>query len=274
MSHAVRDLPLDVRLMQGTTRALLWLFVAGCLVAVGNWLIQRNWWDIRAVRLEGDLQRVNPVTIRADALPRLQGNFFTINLASAQRAFEQLPWVRAAVVQRLWPMELAVTLHAQKPAAIWSDGGATELLNTEGQPFSANLGEVQGLGLPRFSGPQGSGGQVLQMANALRPLLVQHRQTIAALSLGGGGNWRLQTASGLRIDLGDAPQNPALQQRLVQFLELAPQLEARYGHRIDSVDLRYPNGFAVHLQGVDLPGMKPRGASAGKAGTQPPGKDN
>ena len=272
MNHA-RDLPLDVRLMQGTTRAQLWLFAAGCLVAVGNWLMQRNWWDIRAVRLQGDLQRVSPVTVRADVLPRLQGNFFTVNLAAAQRVFEQLPWVRAAVVQRLWPMELAVTLRAQTPAAIWSDGGATELLNTEGQPFSANLGEVQGLGLPRFSGPAGSGAQVLQMATALRPLLAHQGQTLAALALGGGGNWQLQTASGLRIDLGDAPQAAATQQRLAQFLELVPQLESRYGHRIDSADLRYPNGFAVHLQGVELPGMKSRGASAGKAGTRPAGKN-
>ena len=38
-------------------------------------------------------------------------------------------------------------------------------------------------------------------------------------------------------------------------MTLMPQLEARYGRSIDSVDLRYPNGFAVHLQGVDLPGM-------------------
>lgn len=273
MSHA-RDLPLDVRLMQGTTRALLWLFAAGCVVAVGNWLMQRNWWDIRAVRLQGDLQRISPVVVRADVLPRLRGNFFTVNLAAAQRVFEQIPWVRTAVVQRLWPMQLAVTLHAQTPAAIWSDGGATELLNTEGEPFSANLGEVQGLGLPRFSGPPDSGAQVLQMATALRPLLARRGQTLEALALGSGGNWQLQTASGLRIDLGNAPRSAATQQRLVQFLELAPQLESRYGHRIDSADLRYPNGFAVHLQGVELPGMDKPARPARKAGTRSPGKDN
>ncbi|MDD4886178.1 MAG: cell division protein FtsQ/DivIB [Thiomonas sp.] len=255
-SYAPRELPLDIRLMQGTSRALYWLVALGCLFVAGHWLMQRSWWDIRAVRLQGDLQRISAVTVRADALPQLQGNFLTINLAQAQRVFEQLPWVRAAVVQRLWPMELAVTLQAQQPVAFWREpGGAAQLVNAEGQPFTANLGEVQGLGLPQFSGPAGSSAQVLQMSQTLQPLLQGAHQAVAALALGSGGNWSLQTRAGLHIDMGSAPDSMATEQRLKQFLELKPQLEARYGRAIDSVDLRYPNGFAVHLQGVDLPGM-------------------
>ncbi|MGC9163047.1 MAG: cell division protein FtsQ/DivIB [Thiomonas sp.] len=254
---AASELPLDIRLMQGTTRALYWLLALGCLFAAGHWLMQRSWWDIRAVRLQGDLQRINPVTVRAEALPQLQGNFLTINLAQAQRVFEQLPWVRSAVVQRLWPMELLVTLQTQQPVALWRDrGGTPQLLNAEGQPFNANLGEVQGLDLPQLSGPAGSGAQVLQMSRTLQGLLQPFGQTLAALTLGSAGNWSLQTRSNLRIDLGSAPDSPATRQRLRQFLQLMPQLQARYGRPIDSADLRYPNGFAVHLQGVELPGMK------------------
>jgi cell division protein FtsQ len=99
--------------------------------------------------------------VRAEALPQLQGNFLTINLMQAQRVFEQLPWVRSAVVQRLWPMELLVTLQTQQPVALWHDrGGVLQLLDAEGKPFNANLGEVQGLDLPQLSGPAGSGAQV------------------------------------------------------------------------------------------------------------------
>jgi len=250
------NLPLDVRLMQATSRALLWLVAAAAAVAAGHWLMQRSWWDIRAVRLQGDLQRISPVTVRAEALPQLKGNFLTINLAQAQRVFEQLPWVRSAVVQRLWPMQLAVTLQVQQPVAVWHEpGSATQLLNPQGQAFTANLGEVQGLGLPQLSGPAGSGAQVLQMYQSLQSLLHGFGQNLAALTLGSGGNWTLQTQTGLRVDLGSAPASPATRQRLKQFFDLMPQLQTRYGRTIDSADLRYPNGFAVHLQGVDLPGM-------------------
>ncbi|MGE0069237.1 MAG: cell division protein FtsQ/DivIB [Thiomonas sp.] len=255
-SYAPRELPLDIRLMQGTSRALFRLVALGCVFVVAHWLMQRGWWDIRAVRLQGDLQRISPVTVRAEALPQLQGNFLTINLAQAQRVFESLPWVRSAVVQRLWPMQLAVTLQAQQPVAIWHQpGSAPQLVNAQGQAFTANLGEIQGLGLPQFGGPAGTSAQVLQMSQTLQPSLQEFHLTIAALTQGGGGNWTLQTRSGLRIDLGSAPDSAATQTRLKQFLTLKPQLEARYGHAIDSADLRYPNGFAVHLQGVDLPGM-------------------
>ncbi len=255
-AYAAREVPLDIRLMQGTSRALFWLFALGCVFVGGHWLMQRSWWDIRAVQLQGDLQRISPVTVRAEALPKLQGNFLTINLAQAQRVFEDVPWVRTAVVQRLWPMRLAVTLQAQQPVALWREpGGAPQLVNAEGQTFTANLGEVQGLGLPQFSGPAGTSAQVLQMSQTLQALLQPFHQALAALDQGSGGNWSVQTRSGLRIDLGSAPDSAATQTRLKQFLTLMPQLEARYGRSIDSADLRYPNGFAVHLQGVELPGM-------------------
>ena len=254
--YAPRELPLDIRLMQGTSRALYWLVALGCVFVAAHWLMQRSWWDIRAVRLQGDLQRISPVTVRAEALPQLQGNFLTINLAQAQRVFENLPWVRTAVVQRLWPMRLGVTLQAQQPVALWREpGSAPQLVNVQGQAFTANLGEVQGLGLPLFSGPVGTSAQVLQMSQTLQPLMRAFQQNVVALALGSGGNWSVQTRSGLHIDLGSAPDSAATQTRLKQFMTLMPQLESRYGRAIDSADLRYPNGFAVHLQGVDLPGM-------------------
>lgn len=250
-SVASRDLPLDVRLMQGTTRALLWLFALGVLAVAGNWLAQRSWWDIRAIRIEGDVRHISPMTIRAEALPKLSGNFLTVNLGAAQQAFEQLPWVRQALVQRLWPMQLLVTLRAQHPVAYWQEGGGTaQLLNTEGQPFAANLGEVQGLGLPSYSGPAGSGPQVLATAQTLAPVLAAAHRRLVALHLGDDGNWRLQTGDGLRIDLGLHPTDAGTVERLRQFLALAPQLAARYGRAVVSADLRYPNGFAVHLQGA------------------------
>jgi Cell division septal protein len=172
MSHyAPRELPLDIRLMQGTSRALFWLVALGCLFVAGRLadaaqLVGRS----AQCGSRADLQRISPVTVRAEALPQLQGNFLTINLAQAQRVFESLPWVRTAVVQRLWPMQLAVTLQAQQPVAIWREpGSAAQLVNTQGQAFTANLGEVQGLGLPQFSGPAGTSAQVLQMSQTLQP---------------------------------------------------------------------------------------------------------
>ncbi|MHB0921010.1 MAG: cell division protein FtsQ/DivIB [Thiomonas delicata] len=253
-----RELPLDIRLMNVTSRALLWLFMLGALAVAGNWLVQRPWWAIRSVRVEGNLQHVSATALRGEALPRLQGNFFTVSLAAAQQAFDQVPWVRKAVVQRVWPLSLLVTLEAQQPLAFWSDGSSVVgLVNTHGQLFEANLGEVQDMALPSFSGPAGSEGRVAQMYAELSRDFAPLKWKIVKLEMGAEGNWRVQVEDGPRLDLGSDHDAQAFQQRLQRFLVLAPRVQARYGRALTSADLRYSNGFAVRLAGVDLPGGKP-----------------
>ena len=41
-------------------------------------------------------------------MQKLKGNFFTLDLAEAKRVFESVPWVRQAVVSRVWPNRLTV----------------------------------------------------------------------------------------------------------------------------------------------------------------------
>ena len=265
------EVPLDIRLMNFTSRALVWLFAIGALVVAGNWLMQRPWWAIRSVQVQGQLQHVSATALRGEALPRLQGNWFTVNLHAAQQAFDQIPWVNKAVVQRVWPLSLLVTLEAQKPLAIWNDGSVpVGLVNTSGQLFEANLGEVQDMALPHFSGPAASQARVTQMYSQLTQAFATLHWKVTALELGAEGNWRVQIQGGPRLDLGSDHDAVAFNQRLQRFLALAPEVQQRYGRRLASADLRYSNGFAVHLVGVELPSaktdsktMKPQGKPSG-----------
>ncbi len=252
------EVPLDVRLMNFTSRALVWLFALGALVVAGNWLMQRPWWAIRSVQVQGQLQHVSATALRSEVLPSLQGNWFTVKLPAVQQAFDQVPWVHKAVVQRVWPLSLLVTLEAQQPLAIWSDGSApVGLVNTQGQLFEANLGEVQDLVLPHFSGPADSQPRVTQMYRQLSQDFAPLKWKLTALELGAEGNWRLQIQDGPRLDLGSDHDAQAFNQRLQRFLALAPGVQTRYGRSMASADLRYSNGFAVRLVGVEMPGAKP-----------------
>jgi cell division protein FtsQ len=49
------------------------------------------------------LRHVNAPSVRANALGKLAGNFFTLDLNTARQAFESVPWVRHASVRREWP---------------------------------------------------------------------------------------------------------------------------------------------------------------------------
>ena len=265
-----QDLPLDIRLMNFTSRALVWLFVLGALAAGGNWLLQRPWWSIRSVRVEGALQHVSATSLRSQALPRVQGNWFTVSLGAVQQAFEQVPWVRKAVVQRVWPLSLLVRLQEQQPVALWLDasGNAVSLVNAQGESFEANLGEVQDLGLPRFFGPPASQQQVTAMYRDLQQRFAPLRWRIASLGLGAQGDWQVQVAQGPSIDLGNDDDPQAFADRLQRFVRLDPGVAAHYGRAVVSADLRYANGFAVKLAKDDSgAGMAAHGARGASRGT-------
>ena len=79
--------PMDVKLMNTTSLGLGLAFV-GMLVAFGmSWLLQQNFFRLTAIRVGGDLNHNTAVTLRANVVPKLTGNFFTVDLPRAQAAF-------------------------------------------------------------------------------------------------------------------------------------------------------------------------------------------
>src|SRR5437899_738300 len=113
------QVPGDLRLMHATASTLFVIAgVALCVLAL-NWLIHRPVFALRAIRIEGEVTRSSVATIRANATPKLAGNFFTTDLGKARRAFESVPWVRQAVVRRVWPNRLAVHLEEHRAVALW-----------------------------------------------------------------------------------------------------------------------------------------------------------
>ena len=118
-------LPPDVRLMNATAAALA--AAAAILVAAMAvmWLARQPFFAIRSISVDGDVTRNSVSTIRANAAPKLAGNFVTMDLRSVRHAFESVPWVRLAVVRRVWPNRLRVQLEEHRPVAIWgSESGA------------------------------------------------------------------------------------------------------------------------------------------------------
>ncbi len=257
-----RDVALDIRLMNFTSRALVWLFCAGALLVAGNWMLMRPLWSIRVVRVQGSLQHISASALRSQALPRLHGNWFTIDLAAAQQAFARVPWVRNAVVQRVWPLSLLVTLQAQQPVAVWGGAAASQLVDAQGALFDANIGEVQDMHLPTLDGPPGSAQRVLQMERTLDARLAALHWQVAALELGAEGNWRVRLDGGPTLNLGSDADANAFAARLQRFTALAPQVQRQYGRAIVSADLRYANGFAVRLQGAAAPAAQSQAAAA------------
>lgn len=251
MKKAV-PMPFDVRLMNLTARLLLVAFVLMAGVAGVSWVVRHPVFAIRTVTVMGDVEHSNALTLRANVTPRLSGTFLTLDLEAARQAFEAVPWVRRAVVQRVFPDRLKVVLQEHQAVAYWNAEGDSTLVNSFGEVFEANVGEVEQEALPRLSGPQGQAALVLAVYQALQPLFARLELVIEQLELTGRGGWRAQLDSGAVIELGRGEQDEVVE-RSRRFLATLPQVTSRYGRTattLESADLRHQDGYAIRLRGV------------------------
>jgi cell division protein FtsQ len=245
-------LPPDVRLMQATAGALAVLAALALGASALGWAARLPVFTLRAVKIEGDVSRNSESTIRANAAPRLAGNFLTLDLQQARAAFEAVPWVRQAVVRRVWPMRLAVHLEEHRPLAYWGadDEGGDRLVNSHGEVFEANLGDLGDERLPRLVGPEGSSAQLLAMLQKLAPVLEPlEAGAIERLVLSARGSWRVELDKGVVLELGRGSDDEVLA-RSAHFVRTMPRVQAAYQRPLESADLRHADGFAVRLKGI------------------------
>lgn len=249
---AAPPLPVEVRLMNATAVVLFTAFAALLLAAVAWWAVRHPVFAIRGITVLGDVSHNSVATLRANVAPQLSGNFFTLDLAATQRAFEAVPWVRKAVVHREFPNRLRVVLEEHRAAAFWGEEGGSRMVNSHGELFEANAGDVELDGLPRLGGPDGQAAQVLAMYRAVAPLFEPLELVAEHLQLTGRGSWQLSLDTGAKVELGRGEVADVLP-RVQRFVQTLTQVASRYGRRPEalvSADLRYGDGYAIRLRGV------------------------
>ncbi len=254
MSTAAAPQPMDVRLMNVTATLL---FVACGVLAVGAvawWAVRHPVFALARITVLGDVTHNSASTLRANVAPRVAGNFFTVDLRAARQAFLQVPWVREATVRREFPNRLKVVLQEHRPAAYWGSEGDTTLVNTFGEVFEANPGDIDQdhEHLPRLSGPQDQSAQVLALYRQLEPLFEPLELQIESLSLSSRGSWQVQLDSGATVELGRGTADEVLV-RARRFTDTVTQVASRYGRKPEAVlaaDLRHADGYAIRLRGV------------------------
>jgi len=201
---------------------------------------------LREVVLVAPPAHVPVEQIEQAARSAVSGNFFSVDLAAVRNAFEALPWVRSATVRRVWPDGLELALEEHVAAARWrhTDGSAA-LVNAQGEVFAGEAPN-DAAALPNLAGPAGSAAEVLARHAEFTATLADSGRHIVALTLSARRAWRMRLDDGLIIELGRDSQRQPIAARLARFVADAGNLPGRLG-KLRSVDLRYPNGFAVSL---------------------------
>lgn len=247
----------DVKAMNAVSSLLFGLFV---LVLMGSglwWLSQRPMFTLKVIRVEAlgsdPLRRVSSATIRGAAIPKIKGNFFTADLDSVKQAFEAVPWVRRASVRREWPNTLVVALEEHAPLGTWGEDG--RLLSMKGDVFIANMAEAEEDGaLPEFGGPEGSEKDVLARYKDLQDWFAPVKLMPKSVQLSKRYAWTVKMDNGMTVELGREQSNTTLRERVDRLVGIYPQLVADLQNRIESVDMRYPNGLALKASGLNLTG--------------------
>ena len=136
--------------------------------------------------------------------------------------------------------------------AYWGGDGEVRLINSYGEVFEANVGEVEQDNLPRLSGPEGQSAEVLAMYRAIAPMFEKVDLPVDQLEMSTGGSWRLQLDSGATIEMGRGGVAD-VNARVTRFLKTLTQVISRYGRQasaLEAADLRHENGYAIRLRGV------------------------
>ena len=225
-----------------------------CVLYAGyKWVALQPMFDLRAVKIQGSnnvpLRYVDVATVRSAALPRIRGNFFTADLAAVRSAFEMVPWVQRASVRREWPNKLIVSIDEYRVLGAWGEQDG-RLLSVDGYLFTANLGEAEAEGrLPQLVGPDDSAHEVAARLTDLRDWLAPLKLAPRELELSKRYAWTARLNNGITLKLGRIQEREAFKLRVERFVTAYPRLSTQLSSRIESVDMRYPNGLAYRTRG-------------------------
>ena len=238
----------NVRLLNTIANTLLTFVALAVVVSAVWWVAHRPMFTLRAVAVEPargqELAHVNDSLLRASGVRRIEGNFFTVDLQAVRASFEAVPWVRRATVRRVWPNRLQIGIEEHRVFAGWNDA---RFLNTFGEVFAVNPDEAEEDGpLPELAGPVGTEREVMRKFAELAEQLAPLQRRPVSLALSARYAWRAELDNGTALILG-REQGLATRERIERFVRVYPELVARIGQWPGTIDLRYPNGFAIRL---------------------------
>lgn len=193
---------------------------------------------IKELRLVGEFDRVESNVLKGLVTQKMDGNFFTVDVANIHKTVTDLPWVDFAWVDRVWPQTLQVRVVEEKPIAYLEGAG---LLNKNGEVFTNEMVLASSQVLPKLSGSLEDRQALIEKYNQFAKYFQLYDLSITLLNLDQRGSLKMRLSNGVELVLG----REDVAHRLNRFLKIFGQKMARGETSFKHVDLRYANGFAL-----------------------------
>ena len=235
--------------------------VLGGVVTSTVWtLLQADTLPIEHVQVKSAFKHLDRQDLYQAIGSMADDGFFSVNVRAVKQATEALAWVDRASVRRVWPNVLQIEIVEHVPLAKWKDG---RIVNRRGELIGENgktkvkpkdkpkgtlkentTNDSELAGLPVFSGPEGSVELLAKRYQSMSFLLAELGLSIANVSMNERRAWQLSLNNGWQLLLGRSVNDA----QLVRFASAYQAVLAKQAVQIESIDLRYTNGFAVRLK--------------------------
>ena len=246
--------------MQAFSRFLMRCFAVMLVIGILVWLSQRPVFALKQIQIEPvagqTLKHISKPIVKQQVLENVQGNFFSVRLEDVKRGFESMPWVRHANVRRVWPNGLVVSIEEQKPFGTWGGSDSHTLMNAQGELFAGRVSEISDdVHLIDFYGPADSSQEVMSLYQKASTWFKPWGVEVKSLALTERYAWHVKLSNGMKVEFGRDEENSdknLTEERVARLFKYWPQVQEKWPNRVDAVDLRYANGFAVHLAATNI----------------------
>lgn len=246
--------------MQAFSRFLMRCFAVMLVIGVLVWISQRPVFALKQIQIEPvagqTLKHINKPIVKQQVLETVQGNFFSVRLEDVKRGFETMPWVRHANVRRVWPNGLVVSIEEQKPFGTWGGVDSHTLMNAQGELFAGRVSEISDdVHLIDFYGPADASQEVMSLYQKASAWFKPWGVEVKSLALTERYAWHVKLSNGMKVEFGRDEENSdknLTEERVARLFKYWPQVQEKWPNRVDAVDLRYANGFAVHLAAANI----------------------
>lgn len=215
-------------------------------VLVMDHVIRSGYFTIQKVVIDSPLLVISQGSIERETWRKISGNYLNVDLKTIETALENQPGVYQAVVRRVWPDTLSISVIETQVIAEYRQLDRSE---EKVERQFINLPPQNGFSFrPLLRGPERYRAVVVDTFHEIFSLLAIVNLEPRSLSVGHSGQWELELRRSdlklentFRVFLG--------RDQIVEKIErLVFSFETVLSHKaglISKVDMRYDNGFAV-----------------------------
>jgi cell division protein FtsQ len=193
---------------------------------------------IDAVTITGQSETAELDVLTQLAIPE-HASIVMFDAHQARLRVEEIPWVAAATIRKIYPGTIEVEVTEREPFAVWQRNGELALIDVEGRVLSDYVA-------PRYrSLPMLVGAGAQSEANEILALIAEFptlHERIRAATLVSGRRWNVTLKNDIVIMLPEEDPIPALVQ--LEALDQSRQILSR---DIVSIDLRLADRVVIGL---------------------------